>query len=179
LGAASILGISNFGSFWTLLIGLFLLQNAGISAQTATVQEKLSGLTAADAVIPNSPMISADKSLRDLANNYIIGNENKWRKFLVTDDTGHLIGEIAVDDLKTIPTNDWWDVQVTTLTKPLDQITTVPANQPLLEVVTLLEDQKLPAVAVVAEDNILVGLLEKASIIQLLQKQAEVNAEAA
>ena len=33
IGALSILGISQFGSFWTLLIGIFLLQNAGFSAQ--------------------------------------------------------------------------------------------------------------------------------------------------
>mgnify|MGYP005846954105 CR=1 FL=1 len=172
LGAASILGISSFGSFWTLLIGWFLLQNAGLSAQNATIQEKLSGLTAADAVIPNSPVISASSSLREFANNYIIGSELKWRKFLVTDEAGQLIGQISVDELKTIPTNDWWDVQVGTLTKPLEEVTTVAADQPLLEVVTMLETEQLPALAVIREDGVLVGLLEKSSIINLLQQRA-------
>jgi hypothetical protein len=106
LGLLSILGISNIGSFWTLLIGWFLLQNAGRSAQSAVVQETLTGLKAEDAVIPNSPIVSADLSLREFANNYIIGKD-QWHKFFVTDEDGQLIGAIAVDDLKTIPTSNW------------------------------------------------------------------------
>ncbi|QYO62000.1 site-2 protease family protein [Leptolyngbya sp. 7M] len=51
LGLLNLLGISNVGSIWTLLIGWFLLQNAGRYAQAASVQEQLSGLTAADAVL--------------------------------------------------------------------------------------------------------------------------------
>jgi Zn-dependent protease/predicted transcriptional regulator len=173
LGVAALLGISDVGSFWMLLIGLFLLQNAGFSAQTATIQEVLSSLTAADAVIPNSPIISADSSLRELVNNHIIGHDVKWSTFLVTNDSGQLIGEILVDDLKKIPTNDWWNVQVKTLMQPLSQIATVPSDQPLLEVVTLLEQKQIPTLAVIQDNGVLVGLVEKASIIKLLQRRAE------
>ncbi|NJL39121.1 MAG: site-2 protease family protein [Leptolyngbyaceae cyanobacterium RM2_2_4] len=176
LGILSVLGLSNVGSIWTLLIGWFLLQNAGRSAQSATVQEKLSGLTAGDAVDPNSPIISASSSLREFANDYIIGNEKNWQKFLVTDENGQLIGEISVDSMKTIPTNDWWDVQVKDLMQPTDQIDTVFSDKPLLEVIGLLEERKLPALAVIRDNGVLVGLLEKASIIQLLQKKAEAEA---
>lgn len=173
LGAASILGISPVGSYWTLLVGLFLLQNAGFSAQAATIQEKLSSLTAADALIPNSPVISAELSLRELANNYIIGSEINWRKFLVTDADGQLIGEIHTEDLKTVPTNDWWEVQVKTLTRPAENVVTVASNQTLLEVVNLLNENEVTSLAVTGENGKVVGLLEKASIFQLLQKQAE------
>jgi Zn-dependent protease/CBS domain-containing protein len=176
LGILSILGLSNVGSVWTLLIGWFLLQNAGRSAQSATVQEKLSGLTAGDAVDPDSPIISANSSLREFANGYIIGNEKNWQKFLVTDENGQLVGAISVDSMKTIPTNDWWDVQVKELMQPTDQIDTVSSDKPLLEVIGLLEEKKLPALAVIRDNGVLVGLLEKASIIQLLQKKAEAEA---
>ena len=173
LGILSVLGLSNVGSIWTLLIGWFLLQNAGRSAQSATVQEKLSGLTAGDAVDPNSPIVSANSSLREFANGYIIGNEKSWRKFLVTDENSQLIGEIAVDSMKVIPTNDWWNVQVKDLMQPIDQTETVFSDKPLLEVIGLLEEKKLPALAVIRDNGVLVGLLEKASIVQLLQKKAE------
>lgn len=175
LGMLGVLGISSIGSVWTLLVGWFLLQNAGRSAQAATVQEKLSGLTAADAVNPNSPIISANDSLREFVNNHIIGSEANWRKFLVTDESGQLIGEIAVDALKTIPTNDWWDVQVRDLMQPIEQLETIASDKPLLEVINLLEQNQLPALAVIRENGVLLGLLEKASIIQLLQKRAEAN----
>lgn len=172
LGLLSILGISQIGSFWTLLIGLFLLQNAGRSAQSATVQEALTVLKAEDAVIPNSPIVSADLSLREFANEYIIGKD-QWRQFLVTDEEGQLLGAIAVDHLKTIPTSNWPVTQVRELMQPVELSTTVQSDQSLLEVITLLEQEKLTSLPVVRENGVLVGLLEKASIIRLLEKRAQ------
>jgi Zn-dependent protease len=173
LGVASILGLSQVGSLWTVLIGWFLLQNAGVSAQTATIQEALSDLTAADAVMPNSPVISANSSLRELVNNYVIGSDVQWRKFLVTDEAGKIIGEVHVDDLKTVPTNDWWDVQVNALVKPTESLETVPASANLLDVVTLLEQKQIESLAVVDDQSTVLGLIEKQSIIELLQKQVQ------
>ncbi len=49
-GIVPLLFFGSFGNFWNLLIGFFLLQNAGNAAQFARVQEKLTGLTAEDAV---------------------------------------------------------------------------------------------------------------------------------
>jgi Zn-dependent protease len=172
LGLLSILGISNIGSFWTLLIGLFLLQNAGRSAQSATMQETLTVLKAEEAVIPNSPIVSADLSLREFANEYIIGKD-QWRKFFVTDEEGQLLGAIVVDDLKTIPTSNWPATQVRELMQPVDLSTTVQSDQSLLEVITLLEKEKLTLLPVVRENGVFVGLLEKASIIRLLEKRAQ------
>jgi Zn-dependent protease/CBS domain-containing protein len=170
IGLQAILGISNFGSFWTLLIGWFLLQNAGRSAQSASMQEKLTGLKAEDAVLPNSPIVSADLSLREFANNYIIGKA-EWRRFLVTDEQGQLLGAIAVDDLKTVPTSNWPTTIVRELMQPVDFSTTVQSDQSLLDAIVLLEKAKLNEVPVVRQNGVLVGMLEKASIIRLLEQQ--------
>lgn len=173
LGLLNLLGISNVGSIWTLLIGWFLLQNAGRYAQAASVQEQLSGLTAADAVVSNSPIVAAESSLREFANNHIIGNPTSWQKYFVVDEDGQWIGEISVNAMKTIPTNDWWNISVRELMQPKGQVETVISNQPLLDVVTLLEQKKLPELIVLQENGRLVGLLERASIMQLLQRRAE------
>jgi Zn-dependent protease/CBS domain-containing protein len=170
IGLQAILGISNFGSFWTLLIGWFLLQNAGRSAQSASMQEKLTGLKAEDAVLPNSPIVSAELSLREFANNYIIGKA-EWRRFLVTDEQGQLLGAIAVDDLKTVPTSNWPTTIVRELMQPVDFSTTVQSDQSLLDAIVLLEKAKLNEVPVVRQNGVLVGMLEKASIIRLLEQQ--------
>ncbi|NES84410.1 MAG: site-2 protease family protein, partial [Moorea sp. SIO2B7] len=97
-GVLPILLYGSFNGIWFALIGLFLLQNAGMSAQSAMVQDQLDGLTAEDAVIANSPIVFADLSLREFANEYIIG-KNQWRKFVVTDEAGQLLGVVIVDDL--------------------------------------------------------------------------------
>ncbi len=174
IGILSVLGLSNFGSIWTLLIGVFLLQNAGMSAQSATLQEKLQDLKAEDAVIPDSPIISADLSLREFANNYIIGKK-EWRKFLVTDEQGQLIGAIAVDDLKKVPTSNWTITPISELVQPVDLDAIVKSDQSLLEVIMLLEQGKFTQLPVVRENGVLVGLLEKASIVSLLEKRTQTN----
>jgi Zn-dependent protease len=163
-----------YGQFWNLLIGWFLLQNAGRAAQSARVQDKLAGLTAQDAVTPNSPIVPADISLREFANEYIIGKGN-WQRFFVTDEQGQMVGAIAVDDLKTIPTSQWTEIQVKELMQPASVKTTVKSDQSLLEVVTLLEEQKLSSLPVIRENGVLLGLVEKAYIISLLQRQAQAN----
>ncbi len=175
LGLLSILGISSFGSFWTLLIGLFLLQNAGRSAQSASIQNMLAGLKAEDAVIPNSPIVSADLSVREFVNDYIIGKA-EWPKFLVTDEDGQLLGAIAVADLKTIPTSNWPSIRVKELMQPVEFSTVVPSDRPLLEVIALLEQEKLASLPVVRDNGVLVGILEKASILRLLEKRAQAKA---
>jgi Zn-dependent protease/CBS domain-containing protein len=172
-GLIPLLAFGSFLNFWNLFIGWFLLQNAGQAAQFAKVQNALAGLTAEDAVIPNSPIVSADISLREFVNEYVIGKA-KWQRFLVINDASQLIGAIAVDDLKTIPTDLWPQIPVSQLMQPLD-MATVKSNQSLLEVVTLLEQQNLTQLPVIRDNGVLVGILEKASILSLLQRQAQAN----
>ena len=173
IGLLSILGISQFGSFWTLLIGLFLLQNAGRSAQGATIQEQLNSLTAEDAVTPDSPIVPMDLTLREFVNDYVIG-KGSWRKFLVINQQEQLVGAILVDDLKSIPTSNWTETQVSELIQPID--TTIESTQSLLDVAMLLEKEDLKQLPVVRENGVLVGLLEKPSITRLLkQKATEAN----
>jgi Zn-dependent protease/CBS domain-containing protein len=167
------IGTGIFGNIWNLVIGWFLLQNAGQSAQYATVQNQLAGLTAADALTPQSPIVSENLSLREFANNYVIGNTQNWRRFLVTDDAGQLVGAIDLDDLKTIPTSRWPEVLVKELVRPIEFSATVAPELSLLEVVTLLEQHKVQELPVIQNNGVLVGLVEKGEIARLLQKQAE------
>ena len=172
IGLLGALNLIPFGSFWTLLIGLFLLQNAGFAAQSATVQDKLDGFTAEDAVIPDSPVVAGGLTLREFVNEYVIGKQ-KWRKFLVVDAERHLMGEVLIDDLKTIPTSEWTQVQLAKLVKPVREISKIAANLSLLEVVKLIETQNIQEMVVIKQDEEVLGLLEKSSIFNLLQQQAQ------
>ena len=173
-GIVPLLFFGSFGNFWNLLIGFFLLQNAGNAAQFARVQEKLTGLTAEDAVTHDSPIVSANLTLREFADQRVISGQN-WHRFLVTDDGGQLVGAIAIDNLRTIPTALWSETQVKEVMRPITESTTVQSDQPLLEVMQLLEQQKLSVLPVIRKNGVLVGILEKAAIIQLLQSRTQPN----
>jgi Zn-dependent protease/CBS domain-containing protein len=173
-GLLPLLFFGSFANFWNLLIGFFLLRNAGNAAQFARVQEQLQGLTAADAVTLDSPIVSAHLTLREFADEQILNGQN-WNRFLVTDDSGQLVGAISVDNLRTIPTIKWSETQINEVMRPVEMSTTVESDKPLLEVVQLLEQNHLSALPVIRGNGVLVGLLEKASIINLLQKQVQTN----
>jgi Zn-dependent protease/CBS domain-containing protein len=173
-GLIPILFFGSFNNLWNLLIGAFLLQNAGMAAQSANVQDKLTQFTAADALTPDSPIISSELSLREFANNYVIG-KTPWRKFLVTDESGKLMGEMLVDDMKKFPTHEWPTTQVKSLMKPADW-RFVTSTQTLLEVVTKLEEYKLSELPVIDDNGVVLGILEKSGIKTMLQKQAEMKA---
>lgn len=172
IGALSILGISQFGSFWTLLIGIFLLQNAGFSAQSAKVQDFLSRYTAKDVISPNSPVVPINLTLRDFANNYVIGKQ-QWSKFLVTDSEGKLLGVINLEALKTIPTSQWTEVNIGQLLQTSESLKLVLSNTSLLDVVKILEGENLSQVTVVEENGRVLGLIEKASILTFLAQETQ------
>lgn len=172
IGALSILGITQFGSFWTLLIGIFLLQNAGFSAQSAKVQDFLSRYSAKDVISPNSPVVPINLTLRDFANNYVIGKQ-QWSKFLVTDSEGKLLGVINVEDLKTIPTSQWTEVNIGRLLQTSESLKLVLSHTSLLDVVKILEGENLSQVTVVEENGTVLGLIEKASILTFLAQETQ------
>lgn len=171
IGGLAILGISPIGSFWTLLIGWFLLQNAGFAAQTARVQETLDGYKAKDAIAADSPVVFAGLTLREFANNYVIGKE-KWQKFLVTNEAGQLLGSLAVEDLKKVATSQWTEVRVEELVQPVEVKETITGDRSLLDVVKMLEQNNLKQLTVVDENGAVIGLLEKAAILNFLQQKA-------
>lgn len=170
LGVLSVLGISQVGSIWTLLIGVFLLRNAGFAAQSATVQDKLSQYTAKDAVIADSPIVGDNLTVREFVNEYVIGKE-RWKKFLVVDQNQHLKGEIATEDLKKIPTSQWNETYISEIIKPIPAVNTIPADTSLLEVAKLIETKNTRELVVVGEAGEAIGLLEKSSIINLMVKE--------
>jgi Zn-dependent protease len=170
--ASGLLPLVLFGAginFWNVLIGWFLLQNAGQAAQYATVQDRLAGLTAADAVIAKSPVVADTLTLREFADQRLLDDRN-WRNFLVAAEDGQLLGTIAVDDLRRIPCDQWSDMTVKACMTPVESSLVVESDRPLSDVVKLLEERQITAMSVVRKNGSLVGLLEKAAIIQLLQR---------
>jgi Zn-dependent protease/CBS domain-containing protein len=164
----------SFSNVWNVLIGSFLLQNAGKSAQFARVQERLTGMTAADAVTPNSPIIAEEITLREFVDQRTL-NQSNWQKFLVTNELGQLVGELSLDALKTIRVDFWPNTLVRELMEPIEPGTIITADRTLLQAIEQLESKQVNALSVTNADGILVGLLEKTAVIDLLRRQPQAN----
>jgi Zn-dependent protease len=175
--ASGLLPLVLYGSFdniWNLLIGSFLLQNAGKSAQFARVQERLTGLTVADAVTPNSPIIHQDITLREFVDQRTLAGSN-WQKFLVTDESGHLVGELVLDALKDVRSDRWAHTAVSEIMTAIEPSTIIISDRPLLQAIEQLESKQVVTLSVTDSDGILVGLLEKAAVINLIHRNPQIN----
>ncbi|MEM9512180.1 MAG: site-2 protease family protein [Cyanobacteria bacterium J06642_2] len=160
----------SFGNFWYAVIGWFLLRNADRAAQSADLSDRMSQLTAADAVTPDSPIVSEQLTLRQFANTYVIGKMT-WRQYLVTNLEGQLTGTLSVNDLKRIPVETWPQVEVKELMRPYENKTTIAADASLLDAVKALEERKLSELSVLDHEGQLLGLLEKTAIPELLRSR--------
>jgi hypothetical protein len=169
-GVLPLVLFGTFGNFWNILIGWFLLQNAGQSAQFARVQERLTDLIVADAVTPDSPVVAAQLSLREFVDLRTLDRAN-WRKFLVTNEEGQLVGEIHLDHLKSIPTDRWSTTTVGELIQPIDPQRIIAADRPLLQAIERIETAKVTTLTAIDDNGVLVGLLEKTAIVNLLQNR--------
>ena len=147
------------------------------AAQSATVQDKLSQYTAKDAVIPDSPIINSNLSIREFVNNYVIGKE-RWKKFLIVDENRQLLGSVTTEDLKQIHTSEWNDVYLTELVQPVPEADKIPADTSLLEAAKMFETVKPNELVVVNDLGMVLGLLEKASIIKLMTEEEDIENKA-
>jgi Zn-dependent protease len=172
-GVIPLLLYGNFDNLWNVLVGWFLLQNAGRAAQFARVESRLTGLFVSDAVNLASPVVTAAASLQELANLRAVSDTN-WRKFLVTDASGQLIGEVKVDALQGVAREQWSTMQVQKVMQPIDQTSTIESGSTLLAAIEQLEKYQLPALTVVQSNGLLVGLLEKTTVIDLIQQRSTV-----
>jgi Zn-dependent protease/CBS domain-containing protein len=159
--------------FWNILVGWFLIQNAKGSGQFARVQSRLDGLVVADALSANSPIVSVDASLRDFVDLRTL-NQGNWRKFLVADAAGHLVGEITVDVLQGIPAELWSSKKVGAVMESIKPTTTIETGSSLMAAIEQLEKHQLSALTVIQTDGVLVGLVEKTVIIDLIQQRSNV-----
>jgi Zn-dependent protease/CBS domain-containing protein len=163
----------NPNRLWNILVGWFLIQNARSAGQFARVQSRLDGLVVIDAVSANSPIVSADASLRDFVDLRTLHPGN-WRKFLVVDATSKLVGEVTVDVLQSIPNELWASKTVGVVMEPIKPITIIEAGSSLMAAIEQLEKHQLSELTVIQADGSLVGLVEKVSIIDLIQQRSNV-----
>jgi Zn-dependent protease/CBS domain-containing protein len=163
----------NPNRLWNILVGWFLIQNARSAGQFARVQSRLDGLVVIDAVSENSPIVSADASLRDFVDLRTLHPGN-WRKFLVVDAASKFVGEVTVDVLQSIPSELWASKKVGAVMEPIKPTTIIEAGSSLMAAIEQLEKHQLSELAVIQADGSLVGLVEKMSIIDLIQQRSNV-----
>ena len=119
-------------------------------------------------------MIREDITLREFVDQRTLTGSN-WQKFLVTNESGHLVGELALDALKDVRSDRWAHTAVSEIMQSIEPSTIIISDRPLLQAIEQLESKKVTTLSVTNHDGVLLGLLEKASVINLIHREPQVN----
>lgn len=168
-GAIPFVLYGSLANFWFLIVGWFLISNAGRAVQTAQLQDRLSQFTAQDAVGQDGVVIAEDMTVREFVDDYLISVRGNWQQFWVVDLSGHLQGVIQPEDLQKVSREQWSEVKLQEILRSYTEENAIEADRSLLDVTQLLEQRGVGEVPVMQND-VFLGLLRKRSIQQLLRR---------
>jgi Zn-dependent protease/predicted transcriptional regulator len=160
---------------WYGLIGFYLLGAANDSVTQLAVRETLRGLSAADVMSQEVPIISGGISLQDYSEEVL--RTGRRYHLVVTDD--RLVGLMNVQALHAIPREEWEHNSVQSVMLPRERILWASQDEPLqrlLERLFAADINQMPVVSGSQDDGAhVVGMVSRDAILRVMQARSELR----
>lgn len=164
LGLSSVFLARSLGGLWIALIGWFVLQNAASYNRVTDLQEALINIKAADTMTREFRVVDADLSLRQFADEYLIGVETIPVYF--ASSNGRYRGLVSVEALRVIERGQWESQTLNQILQPLNDLITVSEKASLVEVINLMEDQELRRITVLSPAGAVAGIIDRGDVVR-------------
>lgn len=161
----------DFGWFWMMLIGLFLLYAAKANYQQVALREAFSGLTVRDAIQREVVTVEPDLPLERLVDDYFY--HYRFRGFPVVSGCG-LVGTIALEDVQAVPRAEWPLRRVADIMSPVNPQTLVAPDENLASVFRKMMQEGKGYLPVMA-DGCLSGIITRHDMMTLLQIKTDLG----
>lgn len=160
---------------WYGLIGFYLLGAANDSVTQIAVRETLRGLSAADVMSQEVPIISGSISLEDYGAEVL--RTGRRYHLVVTDD--RLVGLMNVQALHAVPREEWEHNSVQSVMLPRERILWASQDEPLqrlLERLFAADINQMPVVSGSQADGAhVVGMVSRDAILRVIQARSELR----
>jgi Zn-dependent protease len=172
-GAWSGLHSNLTAGIWYVLIGFYLLTAANDSVAQLAIRETLRGLSAADVMSQEVPVISGGISLEDYGAEVL--RTGRRYHLVITDD--RLVGLMNVQALHSVPREEWEHNSVQSVMIPRDRILWASQDEPLqrlLERLFAADINQMPVVSGSQDDGAhVVGMVTRDAILGVIQARSE------
>ncbi|HEY9866189.1 MAG TPA: site-2 protease family protein [Candidatus Obscuribacterales bacterium] len=164
LGLSSVFLARSYGGLWIALIGWFVLQNAASYNRVTDLQEALVNIKAGDTMTREFRVVDADLSLRQFADEYLIGVETIPVYF--ASSNGRYRGLVSVEALRRVERSQWESQTLNQILQPLNDLITVSEKASLVEVINLMEDQELRRITVLSPAGAVAGIIDRGDVVR-------------
>jgi Zn-dependent protease len=176
LVALSLFGMSPFGlnwfsGVWLAFIGWFLRNAAQNSYRQTEWREILRRFTVAQVMSPAYPTVPPEITLgRLLAESPFAAG---YRLFVVAGG-GRVEGILTLENIKSVPRQDWGATLVRDIMTPLSEVKTVPPDESALSVLEWMNESGVGEVLVMSEGRV-IGLVTRVGLVSFLRVHSELG----
>jgi Zn-dependent protease/predicted transcriptional regulator len=171
-GILRFFGGAGFAGLWMTLIGWFLLGAARSSSAQVEITEGLRGVTVAEVMAHEWPVIEGDMSLQSFVDNHLL---HTGQRCFVVEHDGRVSGLVTPHEVKTVERARWPHTTVEQVMRPLKSLHTVGPQTSLTKALDIMGREDLNQLPVI-RDRDLKGIISRSHILRLLQTRAELRA---
>jgi Zn-dependent protease/predicted transcriptional regulator len=161
----------DFDGLWWVLIGWFLHNASRQGYAQVMIKSALEGLKARDLMNSDFETVPAGLPVRALVDDYIL--RKKERVFLVTVG-GDLKGIVCLEDVKSLPREEWEQSPVSQVMTPKDKLQSVPLDADGNQILASLTTRDVHQIPVMDGDRV-VGIICRNDILRVLQLKSELG----
>lgn len=173
LGIALVLLRGDLSGLWLAFLGRFGVQNANAYSRSTDLQEAIVSLKAIDAMTRDYRVVDADMTLRQFADNYLLGTAPTSIYFAASD--GRYRGMISGADLQLVERSQWESKTVSELVHPLTELVTVAEQTPLPQVIHLIETHQLSFITVLSPAGSVAGVCDRGDVVRALTQKLKLQ----
>ncbi len=150
-----------------LLVGAFVLFAALRSVRSVPLYELLDGSTVAEAMAAEPPTAAAWGTVGDFLRSLPPGTTHQ--AYPVLGEHGRVVGLLTASAIRAVPQDRWDHISVADLAYPLERITIVRSDEPLLPAVQKIDGGDVRDGLVVHPDGTLAGTVDAAALFRTVE----------
>lgn len=154
-----------FGAIWMAMIAYFLYNAASTSLEQERVAAAVSGVRVAPLMTTSFRAVHPRTSVAEAVDVHML--PFNARSVAVVDD-GHLVGIVAIGDLRKVPQPEWPATAVESVMTPAAEIAALAPGSRLMTAIERFSASDLPVLPVV-DDGALVGMLEREAVVSYVR----------
>ncbi len=164
-------GLNWFNGLWLVFIGWFLQNAASMSYRQTQWRDILHGFTASQVITSDCPVVPSNITASRLVQEYVFSTRH--HSFLVADE-GRLVGILTIQDIKSVPQQNWDVIQVKEIMTPVDKLKTVRLDQDALSILEQMDENDVNQMPVVSEGKV-IGLIARDDLLRFLRTRSELS----